>query len=129
MGTINISLPDEMISKIDEILRNENYASRSELVRDSLRGFFSEVGWTSRMDSLALAVITMTFNIERRGTLDEVGRVEHRYDYLILTSLHNHMGNTCLEVLLTKGSASKIKELINGLKGIRGVETVRPHVV
>jgi CopG family nickel-responsive transcriptional regulator len=129
LGTVNISLPDDMVEKIDTIVKEENYASRSELVRDALRGLFSEVGWTSKLGGTALAVVTMVFNIERRGTLDEIGHLEHRYEHLIGTSLHNHMGNTCLEVMVTKGAPEKIKELINRLKAVRGVEIVRATVV
>lgn len=129
LGTINISLPEDMIEKIDKIVKEENYASRSELVRDALRGLFSEVGWMSRLGGMALAVVSMTFNTERRGTLDEIGRIEHRYEHLILTSLHNHMGKTCLEIILTKGAPEKIKELIKNLKTVRGVEVVRATVV
>jgi CopG family nickel-responsive transcriptional regulator len=118
-----------MVEKINTIVKEESYASRSELVRDALRGLFSEVGWTSKLGSTALAVVTMVFNIERRGTLDEIGRLEHRYEHLIGTSLHNHMGNTCLEVMVTKGAPEKIKELISRLKAVRGVEIVRATVV
>jgi len=129
LGTVNISLPDDMVERIDKIVEEEDYASRSELVRDALRGFFSEVGWLSKLGGMALAVVTLTFNIERRGTLDEIGRIEHRYEHQILTSLHNHVGKTCLEVILTKGSTEKIKELIKLLKAVRGVEVVRTTVV
>jgi len=129
LGTVNISLPDDMVERIDKIVDEEDYASRSELVRDALRGFFSEVGWLSKLGGMALAVVTITFNIERRGTLDEIGRIEHRYEHQILTSLHNHVGKTCLEVILTKGSTEKIKELIKLLKAVRGVEVVRTTVV
>lgn len=129
MGTVNISLPDDMVERIDKMVKDESYASRSELVRDGLRGLFSEVGWMSRLGGMALAVVTMTFNMERRGTLDEIGHIEHRYEHLILTSLHNHMGKTCLEVIITKGATEKLKELIKRLKAVRGVEVVRATVV
>jgi CopG family nickel-responsive transcriptional regulator len=129
LGTVNISLPDDMVDRIDKVVKDESYASRSELVRDALRGLFSEVGWMSRLGGVALAVVTMTFNIERRGTLDEIGRIEHKYEHLILTSLHNHMGKTCLEVIITKGATERIKELIKRLKAVRGVEVVRATVV
>lgn len=118
-----------MVEKIDKTLEEESYASRSELVRDALRGLFSEVGWMSNVGGMALAVVTINFNIEKRGTLDQIGRIEHRYEHLILTSLHNHMGNICLEVILTKGATEKIKELIERLKAVRGVEAVRTTVI
>lgn len=129
LGTVNISLPEDMVEKMDKIVADEGYASRSELVRDALRELFSEVGWMSKTGGISLAVVTMSFNMERRGTLEEVGRLEHAYEHLILTSMHNHMGNTCLEIILTKGLTEKIKELIKRLKMVRGVETVSATAV
>ncbi len=129
LGTVNVSLPNDMIEKMDKIVAEEGYASRSELVRDALRELFSGVGWISKFGGVSLAVVTMIFSLEPRGTLDQIGRLEHRYEHLILTSMHSHMGKTCLEIILTKGSTERIKELIKGLKAIRGVETVRATVV
>ncbi|UCE29361.1 MAG: CopG family ribbon-helix-helix protein [Candidatus Bathyarchaeota archaeon] len=129
MGTVNVSLPGEMVKKMDRIIKEESYASRSELVRDALRGLFGEVSWKSRSEGVSLAVVTMSFNIEGKGTLNEVGRTEHRYEHLILTSLHNHMGKNCLEIILARGTAEDIKELIRQLRAIRGVETIRVTVV
>ena len=98
MGTINVSLPDEMIEKIDGIVKDRQYASRSEIVRDVMRTLFSEVEWTSKLTGTALAVITMTFNVERRGVFEEISRLQHRYEDIISTTLHNHMRGSCLEL-------------------------------
>jgi len=128
MGTINISLPDEMIEKLDGIVREKQYASRSEIVRDALRSLFSEVEWTSKLTGSALAVVTMTFNVERRGVFEEISRLQHRYEDIISTTLHNHMRGSCLEVVLTRGDIARIRELADRLKAIRGIEVVRVTV-
>jgi len=125
MGTINISLPDEMIEKIDGIVKERQYAGHSEIVRDALRSLFSEVEWTSRLTGTALAVVTMTFNVERRGVFEEISRLQHRYEDIISTTLHNHMSGSCLEVILTRGDITRIRELAERLKAIRGIEVVR----
>ena len=39
LSTINISLPKGMVEKIDRIVKEQRYASRSELVRDAVRSF------------------------------------------------------------------------------------------
>ena len=128
MGTINISLPDEMIEKLDGIVKEKQYASRSEIVREAMRSLFSEVEWTSKLTGAALAVVTLTFNIERRGVFEEISRLQHRYEDIISTTLHNHMRGSCLEVILTRGDISRIRELAERLKAIRGIEVVRVTV-
>jgi len=128
MGTINVSLPNEMIEKLDGIVKEKQYASRSEIVRDALRTLFSEVEWTSRLTGTALAVVTMAFNVERRGVFEEISRLQHRYEDIISTTLHNHMRGSCLEVILTRGDIARIRELAERLKAIRGMEVVRVTV-
>jgi len=128
MGTINISLPDEMIEKLDGIVKERQYASRSEIVRDALRALFSDIEWSSRLTGTALAVVTMTFNVDRRGVFEEISQLQHRYEDIISTTLHNHMRGSCLEVVLTKGDIARIRELADGLKAVRGVEVVKVTV-
>ncbi|MBF8250099.1 MAG: Transcriptional regulator [Candidatus Levybacteria bacterium] len=41
--TLNISLPKEMVKKIDEFAENE-YRSRSELIREALRIYMQRMG-------------------------------------------------------------------------------------
>jgi CopG family nickel-responsive transcriptional regulator len=128
LGTINVSLPDEMIEKLDGIVKERQYVSRSEIVRDALRTLFSEVEWTSRLTGAALAVVTMTFSVERRGVFEEISRLQHRYEDIISTTLHNHMRGSCLEVILTRGDIARIRELAERLKAIRGIEVVKVTV-
>ena len=128
MGTINVSLPDEMIEKLNGIAKERHYASRSEIVREALRTLFSEVEWTSRLIGTALAVVTITFNVERRGVFEEISRLQHRYEDIVSTTLHNHMGGSCLEVILTRGDIARIRDLAERLKVIRGIDVVRVTV-
>jgi len=128
MGTTNISLPDEMLEKLDGIVKERQYASRSEIVRDALRTLFSEVEWTSKLTGTALGVVTMTFSVQRRGVFEEISRLQHRYEDIISTTLHNHMGPSCLEVILIRGDIARIRELAERLKAVRGIEVVRVTV-
>ncbi|HYA22287.1 MAG TPA: nickel-responsive transcriptional regulator NikR [Thermoproteota archaeon] len=128
MGTINISLPDEMVEELDGVIKAQHYASRSEIVRDALRTLFSEVEWSARLGKTTLAVVTMTFNLERRGVFEEINRLQHEYEDIVSTVLHNHLSEACLEVILTKGDVSRIRELAERLKAIRGIEVVRVTV-
>lgn len=41
MRTVNISLPDSLAIKVDDLLAQKEYASRSEVVRTALRVFLT----------------------------------------------------------------------------------------
>jgi len=128
MGTVNISIPDDMIAKIDGAIKEMGYASRSEFVRDALRKFLIEAEWISKLAGNVLAVVTMTFNRERRGVSEDINRVQHKYENIVLTTIHNHLGRTCLEVILTRGNVDRIREFAEKLRVMKGVETVKVAV-
>ena len=44
METINVRLPHEQVASMDKLVKRLNYASRSEFVREALRGMSEK--WT-----------------------------------------------------------------------------------
>ena len=66
--------------------------------------------------------------VQRRGVFEEISRLQHRFEDIISTTLHNHMGASCLEVILIRGDIARIRELAERLKAIRGIEVVRVTV-
>jgi len=128
MGAINVSLPDSLVDRIDDLVKGMGYATRSELVREALRSFLVELERVSKLRGQFLAVVTMTFNIDRRGVSEEVNKIQHKYESVILTTLHNHVGRVCLEVILTNGDIGQIKRFVEELKVVRGVETAKISV-
>jgi len=53
MKTVNISIPDKLASQIDLLLGQEQYSSRSEVVRTALRIFFT-LDSSSRQQDLSI---------------------------------------------------------------------------
>ena len=43
MERITITLPKQMLDRIDELVDSGRYAGRSEVIREALRRFFDEV--------------------------------------------------------------------------------------
>ena len=49
-------------------------------------------------------------------------RLQHEFGEIISTFLHSHMDDTtCLEVMVVKGQAKLLKQLIDGMKANRNV--------
>ena len=129
METMNVSIPDELLAKIDERIGRQGYSSRSEFIRDAVRSFLQELEWASSVEGNVLGTIVTTYNAERRGISDEITKLQHKYEDIIMTTLHNHMGDRCMEVILTRGSVGRVRELIENLRVVRGMESVKANII
>ncbi len=125
MKTLNVSLTDELATKIDRMVDEKGYATKSEVVRDALRSYFTELDWEMTLDGQILAVVTLSFRIDRKGIFDEISLLAHRHENIIATTTHHHMGRSCLEVVLVRGEAEKVREFVEDLRVVRGIEAVR----
>ncbi|MDI9643674.1 MAG: CopG family ribbon-helix-helix protein [Candidatus Verstraetearchaeota archaeon] len=120
---ISISLPDELLSELDKVLGEEWYASRSEVIRQAVRKYISEYRSLERIEGEVVATITVLYNKMEKG--EDQLRLQHEFGDIISAFLHSHMdGSTCLEVMVVKGRSKRLKELIDGMKAIRGVRQI-----
>ncbi len=129
MGTFNISLPDDLIQQISKAIKEKGYASRSEFIRDSIRKYLADLQWQIPFGGEIFASITLLYSTQSKTTSLEVQDIQHKHNDIIVTTLHSHLPNHCLEILLTKGDAKSVQHLADHLKVIRGVESLRISAV
>ncbi len=125
MRTLNVSLTDELATKIDRMVDEKGYATKSEVVRDALRSYFTELDWELTLSGEILAVVTLSFRIDRKGIFDEISLLAHRHEDIIATTTHHHLGSSCLEVVLVRGVAARVRNFVEELRVVRGIEAVR----
>lgn len=117
MVVISVSLTSEELHNFDAVVEHVGYDSRSSAIRDALHHFITEhrLGFKEATD----VVLTLVYDAERRQ--DQVHDLVHDYQDIIQTSLHNHRGKRCLDVLVVHGDAEKIHELMDHLTRIKDV--------
>jgi CopG family nickel-responsive transcriptional regulator len=125
MRTLNVSLTDDLIIRIDKMITEKGYATKSEVVRDALRSYFAELDWELSLEGEILAVVAISFRTDRKGIFDVINLLAHRYEEIIATTVHHHLGRSCLEVVLARGAASMIRDFVEELRAVRGIESVR----
>lgn len=117
-----ISLPPSLLCDFDDVIARKGYANRSEAIRDAIRDFVSrhkqrEQGWKG-----TCSVIAFTYDHETKKINEELVDVQHSMSRNILSSLHAHLpGDTCLEVILTKGTSEEVSKLADAIQSRRGV--------
>ena len=124
MSIISLSLPTELLEELDSVLGERKSATRSEVLRQALRSYLTEYRKLDELKGNVIATISVLYNKEEKN--EELFRLQHEFSDMITAYLHSHLTETsCLEVMVIKGSANRLKELIDGLKANKPVKQIR----
>ncbi|NJE00075.1 nickel-responsive transcriptional regulator NikR [Thermococcus sp. LS1] len=117
-----VSVPDELLEKFDRIIEEKGYVNRSEAIRDLMRDFIVRHEWEEG-DKEVAGTITIVYNHDEADVVKELLDLQHDYVDEIVSSLHVHMDeHNCLEVVVVKGKAGRIKEIAERLISLKGVK-------
>ena len=128
MGIISLSLPDELLEKLDAILGEKRDATRSEVVRQAVHSYISQYNELDKIKGQIIATITVLY--EKIEKNEELSKLQHEFSDMITAYLHTHLTETsCLEVMVVKGSAKRLKDLVDGLKANKPVKQINFSVM
>ncbi|WP_258083021.1 nickel-responsive transcriptional regulator NikR [Thermococcus thermotolerans] len=117
-----VSVPSELLEKFDRIINEKGYVNRSEAIRDMMRDFIVRHEWEEGDRDVA-GTITIVYNHDEADVVKELLDLQHDYVDEIISSLHVHMDeHNCLEVVVVKGKATRIKEIAERLISLKGVK-------
>jgi CopG family nickel-responsive transcriptional regulator len=126
LSRIGISLPKHLLEKFDDIITMRGYSSRSEGIRDAIRSYITHYQWMSDVKGERQGVITMTYDHDQRGLLQNILDIQHEYMTTIQATVHSHVTHDrCLEVILLRGEGTELKSVAERLMSQKGVESVK----
>jgi CopG family nickel-responsive transcriptional regulator len=128
MTIISLSVPESLIEKIDQKIKEKGFASRSEIARQALRHYLSEDIKIDEIEGEAVATITVIYreNSDRRKLVE----TQHLYSGLVSTFLHSHIQEGyCLEVIILKGQAFLIEKFIDNLRMNEDIMQIKVSVL
>ncbi|MGQ9759471.1 MAG: CopG family ribbon-helix-helix protein [Candidatus Methanomethylicaceae archaeon] len=123
MVVISLSIPDDLLAELDKVLDREWCASRSEVLRQALRKYISEYRALKSIRGDVVATLTVLYYKNEKG--EEQLRLQHEFGDIISAFFHFHVDeDACLEVIVVKGEAGRLRGLIDGLKANRFVRQI-----
>ena len=126
MTVISITLPNDLLKKFEEFMKNRGYYSRSEAFRDAVRSLIAESELAKAETGRVAATVMITCDYERKDVDLKMTEVRHEFDDVVIENVHRHIGEKyCLEIFIAEGSNSRILDLIGRLRGMRGIQQVR----
>ena len=129
MQRISITIDDDLLRTVDNLMAQRGYGSRSEALRDIIRA-------SATVDSLGsphtpcVATLTHVFDHGTRELAQRVSEAHHARHNLIIASTQVYMDHdSCLEVSVLRGEAGEVKEFAESLVTQRGVRHSNLHLI
>ncbi len=115
LTVISISVPEKLLQKVETSIKEQGFASRSEIVRQALRSFIMENRSLRELEGEIAASITIIY--KRESTKGQISEIQHSFGNIISTFLHSHIDEEqCLEVIVVNGEANTIRKLVEAFR-------------
>ena len=123
MPIVSISLNNEMLQDVDDMMKSLGFSGRSELVRAGIRSLISEEKERQYIIGSLHALLLVIHDEESE---QQVTSSKHTFDELISTHIHSKIDNNkCLEIFLLKGEADKIKNMTKEFQTNKKMDRVK----
>jgi len=123
---IGVSLPENLLTKFDDIIEKRGYSSRSEGIRDSIRTYITHYEWMSDVKGRRVGTISLIYDHTKRGLSNSLADVQHDHIDIIKSSIHVHLDHdNCLEVIILDGEGTDVKAVAERIMSLKGVKYVK----
>lgn len=117
---LSFSLEKALEDQLERLRRRRKYANRSEFIRDLIRDRLVEDEWEN--DEEAVGTITLVYDHHARTVTQKLTDLQHRHHDEILAATHVHLdSDICVEAILVRGRAGRIREIAGLLQQHKGV--------
>jgi CopG family transcriptional regulator, nickel-responsive regulator len=121
ISRISMTLPEAMLTELDEMVVARGFDSRSQAIADilhhSLVEHKRELG-----DDVMVGTITLLYRNAATGLQKLLADIQASHIDEVISSLHVHLqDNKTMEVILVQGPASMLQQISDELTSCRGV--------
>ncbi|MDG5757926.1 CopG family ribbon-helix-helix protein [Natronococcus sp. A-GB1] len=129
MAVVSLSMPEELLERLDDHASDHEYSGRSEVVREGTRSLL-EAFEDDRFEEGALAgTVTVRYDFGTQRIERRVAALRHEFDDVIAATDHSHVADYCLDLFVLEAETDAIASFIEKLRAIEGVEHVHHSLV
>lgn len=116
-----LAIERDLLAKFDAWMAAHGYSNRSQAMRDLIRQTLVEAEW-SRPKAKVVASLAIIYDHAARRLTRQLSGLQHEDHHAILCSQHVHLDHkTCLEVILMRGPAARLRRICDCITATRGV--------
>lgn len=121
MKRFGVSLEDNLLKELDELVLVHKLPNRSQAIRYLIRQNKVKEKWKS--NAKVSGCIVLVYDHHKRDLLNKSVDIQHKYQHLVLSTQHVHLDhNNCLETIALKGKAKELRSLADSLIALKGIK-------
>ncbi|MFH5798085.1 CopG family ribbon-helix-helix protein [Haladaptatus sp. DYF46] len=125
MTVVSVSMPDELLSRIDQFADEHGYTGRSEVVREASRNLLGEFEDRRLEDRELMSIVTVLFDYETTSVEERMMHLRHEHEGLVASNFHNHIGDHhCMELFVLEGTLEEISAFVGRIRATKDTLTV-----
>ncbi len=126
MPIVSISLTQQILDSLEKLIEKRGYFSRSEAIRDAIRGIILEYDVSIKNEDLVFATIIIISEYERHDVEKKLSKLRHEFNHIVIEDTHRHIKDKyCVESFLAEGKNSEVINLLGRIRGIRGINQIK----
>jgi CopG family nickel-responsive transcriptional regulator len=129
MVTVSVSIPDDLVEQLDMFAAEHDYRGRSDVIREAVRLLFEAVEEHDLEGSELIGLVTVLFNYDTTSVEERLMDLRHEHEDLVAANVHNHVGNSCLELLVLNGTLEEISGVVETIRAMKDPLSVSHTVV
>ena len=117
MTVVSVSMPEELLERVDQFADEHGYTGRSEVFREAARNLLTEFDDSQLEDRPLMGTVTVLFDFESGDVEHEMMELRHEYEDLVTSHVHNHVGDHyCMELFVLEGDIEEISTFVGKIR-------------
>jgi CopG family transcriptional regulator, nickel-responsive regulator len=129
MQRITITIDDDLLEAVDELMKRRGYDSRSEAMRDIIRGMINR-DRLAEPEADCIGALVFVFDHDVRNLARRITTAHHDRHDLSIASMNVHLNHeSCLQVSVLRGPLGDVQEFSDSVSSQRGVRSAQLHLI
>lgn len=117
MTVVSVSMPEELVERIDAFASEHGYTGRSEVIREAAESLLGEFDDPALADRELLGVVTVLFDYHSTSIEQDLMALRHEHDHLVASNVHNHVGDRyCMELFILEGCLTDLEAFVRAAR-------------
>ena len=130
MAVVSVSMPEELLERLDQFATDHGYTGRSEVVREGARKLLGEFEETRLEGRDLMGIVTVLFDHETSAVEERMIELRHVHESTVASNFHSHVGNHyCMELFVLEGDLEAISTFVGKIRATGDVLTVDYSVI
>jgi len=122
LNRIGVAIEADLLDEFDRLTEARGYPSRSEAFRDLIRAEIAREELEADDDTEVVGTVTLVYSHSQRRLGDRLTAMQHEAHHAVIATLHVHLTHEfCMEVIVLRGPAGKVRSLADALIATKGV--------